>query len=372
MLSLRGNLLEKLPDGVFQQLPRLEHLDLSHNRITTVGRDMLRGLPRLTVLLLSQNRLQTIPTSSLNQVPHLAEFSIGGNAFTEIHKEDFQSLRMMTFLDLSSTDFSAGISPDAFEYIPGLRSLKLSDCQLEMIPTEALSTLLELEELEMNRNLFLEVPPKAFSKNRKMKSLTITGSPHLERISPGALQDNLNLVHVDFSRNAQLTFLPPKDFRYLTRLSFLDLHGNHLQYIPHNAVSWGDVAVWYLHDNPISCNCSSEWLRKMLLDGNRTSPPPILCAQPPDLQGVPLTSTKLNDLFCGLTDEKQKVAIALSVCSLVLIVACVAFFLLYRNRRPCVRQLLKGQKWSRGSRNANHRSYDNEYPCIKPVPVTEL
>ncbi|KAL7641353.1 UNVERIFIED_CONTAM: hypothetical protein RMT77_008492 [Armadillidium vulgare] len=371
VLSLRGNLLEEVPDGVFQQMPRLEQLDLSHNRITTIGNEMLRGLPRLTVLLLSQNRLKTIPSTTLVQVPHLAEFSIGGNNFKAVHKKEFEALRSLTFLDLSGTDFSNGIESTSFEYIADLRSLKLNDCSLKEVPTAALSKLGELEELELNRNFLVDIPKGAFSANRRLKILRISGNPNLERISPGSLRDNLNLVQVDFSRNRHLTFLPPDDFRFLTSLSTLDLHGDNLNYIPQDAVSWSDIPTWYLHDNPITCNCSSAWLRKMLISRNQSTSSTLRCAEPQALQGIPLSSTELSDLFCGLDAATQGVVIALSVCGLLLVLASVAFFLLYLNRGSCVRQLLKGQKWSRASRSAS-RSYDSEYPCIKPVPVTEL
>lgn len=374
-MSLRGNSVKSLDGGIFIHLKQLKDLDLSENQIEKLEEQAMAGLSNLRVLHLRDNQLATIPASNLALVPDLAELSLGGNDFTEVKVGDLTYLKTLKDLDLSDALLDEGLTPDALTGLSGLRKLKLEGCGLNSVPTSALSSLNKLEELHIGRNLFTKLPPDAFRNNRNLHSLYISGCPNLVYVDKDVLQHNLNIKQVVVTKNPQLTYIAEDALRFLPELSLLDLRDNNLQQISKHAASWSDIEIWHLEGNPISCNCSVSWLRQLILAPNTSDG--LKCASPPHLAGVPLNSTKLSELACGLDPAIQGVVIGLVVCLVVGIVAAVVVVMLYRHHGSCVHRLLKGHHIGGHRRRCDHPYTHNYHPAYtmtptKPVPVTEL
>ncbi|XP_069170152.1 leucine-rich repeat neuronal protein 2 [Procambarus clarkii] len=376
VLSLRGNAIESLKGGVFIHLNQLRDLDLSENRIERLDEQALSGLSNLRVLHLRDNRLTVIPATNLALVSDLAELSLGGNNFTEVKEGDLQSMITLKDLDLSGAFLDEGLTVDSFEGLSGLRKLKLEGCGLKSIPTTPLNTLSKLEELHIGRNLFTNLPSDAFRSNRNLHSLYVSGCPNLVYMEKGVLQHNLNIKQVVITQNPQLTYIAPDALRFLPELSLLDLHNNNLQQISEHAASWADIDVWHLEGNPITCNCSAAWLRELTLTPNSSAS--LKCASPPRLANVPLHSTQMSDLACGMDPATQGLVIGLVVCVIVIVVAAVVVMMLYRHHGSCVHRLLKGHHIGGRGSGCDHHPYTHNYhPAYtmtptKPVPVTEL
>lgn len=381
-------MLEEIPNRTFQHLKRLEMLDLSRNRLKVIGDNAFYNLPQLRVLLLSDNMLPVVPAVPLSHVPHLAELSLGTNSFTTLVAHDLHPLVSLTELDLAGAQLQNGLSPDSFSALSGLRSLRLDDCGLETIPTEALRVLERLEELYLNRNMFSILEAGSLDGNRRLQILEVVGCPMLERISSEAFKSTLDLRRVTIARNPKLWIIPPGTFRFLTQIFYLDLHANSLHSLQREVAVWNDIHTWLIHDNPIECNCSAAWLRDQLRSVNSTKPT-LLCASPPSLEGQQLAKTELSELSCGLGPATQGIVIGTVVVVALAIVIGVVVVLLYRNRRPLLREMLKRPDWtSHNSNEWNGRNgsctsrdlrgtYPHDYPeyimaAHKPVPVTEL
>ena len=378
VLSLRGNLLEEVPDRTFQHLSKLELLDLSHNRINSVGDFAFENLTQLRVLHLSHNMLTQIPANSLKLVPHLADLSLGTNSFSELRAEDLQSLVSLTMLDLSGTRLKDGLHPSSFTALTGLRQLRLDDCDLAEVPTDALRSMERLEELYLNRNMFTEIGSNVLSGNRRLQLLEIVGCPNLERISSDAFQSTIDLRKITIARNSKLWIIPPGTFSTLTQVTRLDLHANNLQYLQRGVAIWNDIPVWLIEDNPLDCNCSVAWLRDELRVNN-SSRPAVLCAAPPHLEGRSLVNVELIELSCGLGSTTQGIVIGVVVFIVVILMIGLILLVIYRSSRgSCLRHLMKGSKWGNGRETTgNLHAYPHDYPEYimapnKPVPVTEL
>mmetsp|Transcript_2893 Transcript_2893/g.8539 ORF Transcript_2893/g.8539 Transcript_2893/m.8539 type:complete len:160 (-) Transcript_2893:164-643(-) len=95
-LCLRENGMDRWPD--VWNLPNLEVLDVSHNRLTDVPRELAQ-LKGLRVLDLSHNRLEAAPTL-VCEMPGLRTLRLGGNAFDYV-PSDVRSLHTLETLDLS-------------------------------------------------------------------------------------------------------------------------------------------------------------------------------------------------------------------------------------------------------------------------------
>ncbi|KAG0711197.1 Leucine-rich repeat neuronal protein 2 [Chionoecetes opilio] len=370
------NTIESLDAAVFIHLRNLQDLDLSENRIEQLEDKALMGLSNLRVLHLRDNRLTSIPASNLALVPDLAELSLGSNYFTSIKQEDFKSMRGLKNLDLSGAKLNEGLTQDSFKNLAGLRKLNMENCGLISIPSSPLSALTSLEELHIGYNPVTKLPSDVFRYNHNLHSLYISGCPDLVHIEKNVLQGNLNIKQVVITNNPQLTHIAPDALRLLTELSVLDLRHNNLQMISEQAAAWSDVKHWYLEGNPIACNCSVAWLRSLIINTNISTT--LKCASPQRIKGLPLNTTQISDLACGMDSATQGLVIGSVVCFLVVIIAAVVVVMLYRHHDSCVHRLLKGHHiGGHGSRCDHPYSHTYHHPAYtvtptKPVPVTEL
>lgn len=377
MLSLRGNVLQSLEAGVFSHLKLLENLDLSSNQIYTIEDEALAGLANLRVLHLQSNQLHAVPTSNLDLVPDLSELSLGGNEVMEIRGSAFRALRTLRELDLSRTVIDGGLVLESFRGLSALRKLNLEGCGLTSVPTTPLGILRDLEELHIGHNLFVTLPEHAFRNNRNLQYLYVSQCPYLVHIETNLLEHNLNIKEVIITENPELTYISAGALHSLPRLRLLDLRNNNLQRVRQHSASWIEIEEWHLEGNPVTCNCSSAWLRTLLLEPNSTnSSVSVVCASPPMLAGTPLYATQLSDLACGLNPTTQGVIIGVTVFMLVLAVAAIVLVLLYRHHNSCVHRLLKGL---RGRQQHGDSGTIDQYvhiyypqPYTKAVPVTEL
>ena len=360
---------------MFHYLVELEHLDLSHNQISVIQDGAFDNLSKLRLLLLHDNLLPAIPSTTLKSVTKLAELSIGGNSFEKINPGDLSYLRFLFSLDLSGTNLVTGLSSESFNNLSGLRILKLDACNLDTVPTEPLKKLIRLEELHLSRNMIVEIPANVFSANKRLRIIKISGCPKLERISKESFTENLDLQNITISKNKKLKYLQPGTF-YLSELNTLDLHGNNLEQISKDLAMWNDIRNWYIHDNPLVCNCSISWLWKSLKDANSSSGPDVLCYAPKSIKDRSLTSLTHNDLSCGLDPATQGLVIGLVVFFILVIAFAITLLILCRKSGSCVNRLLKGHKLGGGSSRENgtfpRDPYHGYILAPKPVPVTEL
>lgn len=385
VLSLQGNLLDEIPDRTFQHLRRLEMLDLSHNRIHSIGDQAFQPLSLLRVLKLRNNMLTVIPALPLSHVPNLAELSLGTNSFTSLRAEDLAPLTFLTSLDLSGAPLEEGLHAESFAALRDLRLLRLDDCGLKEVPTEALSVLERLENLYLNRNQFVELGPEILDKNKRLQIIEITGCPELERLSSDVFKSNLDLRRVIIARNPKLWIIPAGTFRFLTQMTYFDIHANNLRTLQREIAVWNDIPIWLVHDNPLECNCSVAWLREQL-DIN-SSKPAVLCSTPQRLAGRALATTEVADVSCGMGPATQGLIIGVLVVVLLALLIGVVLILMFRHRRPFFRELFKRPEWngrnewngrcSGSTCSRDLRAYPHDYPeyimaSHKPVPVTEL
>lgn len=128
-LNLRLNQLRELAENLFQGLSQLTYLDLSSNVIYIIHASTFQFLPSLQKVLLDSNHLQQVADlQPLLSLPNLRYLSIGNNRLTSFQSEDLllEQPSSLTTLDVSFSRFEAfSISAATF---PHLEVLDLSNC----------------------------------------------------------------------------------------------------------------------------------------------------------------------------------------------------------------------------------------------------
>uniref|UniRef100_A0A665T4K7 Leucine-rich repeat and immunoglobulin-like domain-containing nogo receptor-interacting protein 1 n=2 Tax=Echeneis naucrates TaxID=173247 RepID=A0A665T4K7_ECHNA len=251
-----GKHLNSVPEG-FNDARRL---DLSHNKIKTVGRRQFSGLLQLQELDLSDNIISMIEVEAFQGLQNLRTLRIKNNRLKIIPVGVFSGLSSLRFLDLSQNEIlvfldytfkemvslqtlEAGendlvfISQRAFYGLQSLQELNLDRSNLTSIPTEALSQLQSLVRLRLLRLSISTLSNNAFRRLHRLRSLVIANWPALDTMASNSLI-GLNLTSLVIS-SCNLSTVPYSALRHLVYLRFLDLSYNPITAIQGNLL--GDL-----------------------------------------------------------------------------------------------------------------------------------
>lgn len=239
-----GKYLNSVPEGFSNDAKRL---DLSRNRIKTVGRRQFSGLVQLQELNLSDNLISMIEVEAFLGLKNLRTLQLKNNRLKILPVGVFSGLSSLRFLDLSQNEILVFldytfkemvnlqtleaeendlvfISQRAFFGLQNLQELCLDRSNLTSIPTEALSQLQSLTQLRMLRLTISTVPNNAFRRLQGLQSLVISNWPTLDYMASNSLI-GLNLSSLVIS-NCNLSAVPYAALRHLVYLRFLDLSYN--------------------------------------------------------------------------------------------------------------------------------------------------
>ncbi|XP_052868495.1 chaoptin [Anopheles cruzii] len=278
-LELQHNWLAYVTRDLFGNMPQLQWLDLSANQIVEVEHDALRNARKLQVLNLSQNGLQEIPAelfrsayslrvldlahNSLKYLPDnlvisegLERLDVSHNQFTKIPVTALSNLAAMALceLDLSHNHIGAIHSVDLsnkFRVSCSLRALSwldLSHNRLVRLDDAAFATLPRLEVLDLSHNDELEVMGKAFVGveasliELRLANVSLSAVPELS---------NPSLRSLKIAHN-NLPSIPPELAANISSLRELDLSDNDLTNVPLITHSLPYLKYLYLSGNPIT------------------------------------------------------------------------------------------------------------------------
>ncbi|CAL1132707.1 unnamed protein product [Cladocopium goreaui] len=96
-LQLQSNRLVRLPQKIFQNLPRLQSLNLSQNKLDELPPGLFDGL-NLTIIDLSHNNL-TVVDAKLFHLENLTTLDLRGNRLTDTTRQDLARLKVELHVD---------------------------------------------------------------------------------------------------------------------------------------------------------------------------------------------------------------------------------------------------------------------------------
>eukprot|EP00824_Muranothrix_gubernata_P017515 TRINITY_DN35844_c0_g1_i1.p1 TRINITY_DN35844_c0_g1~~TRINITY_DN35844_c0_g1_i1.p1 ORF type:complete len:437 (+),score=75.48 TRINITY_DN35844_c0_g1_i1:60-1370(+) len=209
-LSQRFSELKHIPRGI-QRLVNLQILDLGgefeardNNRISNV--EGLGTLQRLQRLDLSHNRISSLPPSFFD-LTSLRELNLEGNKLTSIHH--------------------------AIAHLTDLSSLNLAQNRIESLP-ETFCSLTNLTKLNLRGHALTTLPP-GFGQLQQLRSLNLEAFYHSSLATlPHELEQITTLRKLDLSWNQYLSLTPV--LSRLTSLENLRLNTMHLTTLPRDVM----------------------------------------------------------------------------------------------------------------------------------------
>ncbi|XP_066998011.2 carboxypeptidase N subunit 2 isoform X1 [Anabrus simplex] len=216
------NSISEVTEGTFsrQEMPEVEMIDLSSNRISMIERPSLAMFPNLQVLLLAKNRITWLPRDVFRDTPSLRSLDFSHNPLLSAPRLD---IPLLQWLSISHCGLSK-LPLDSFKLSPRLENIKLNHNEIQSIPAELFSGLKLLKYLHLEGNQLEVLHPDTFKANRNFYWLNISENMiKLPENDSFLNADELNLLDLG---QCNLRFLPAESLSNLPKLTQLRLHGN--------------------------------------------------------------------------------------------------------------------------------------------------
>ncbi|XP_063803929.1 leucine-rich repeat and immunoglobulin-like domain-containing nogo receptor-interacting protein 4 [Pseudophryne corroboree] len=266
-LDVRANQLVILLDQTFRGLQELRHLEIGDNPFLFISSSAFLGMPLLQRLGLENTKLGSVPSQALFTLPRLSELRLGGVTSSVLRDLSFSEMTLLKVLDMDHWPSLANLGPLSLSGL-NLSSLSLTQCNLSLVPAEALQSQIHLRRLDLSQNPITVLIGRCFSALKNLEELRLSGG--------------------------KLLSAPSGSFNGLDNLRLLDLSNNPLCWVAEDALPpHGTLETLLLSGTNLSCDCRLCWVlhQKINLGGK-----PPLCAAPASLQGMVIPDN--SQLLC--------------------------------------------------------------------------
>ncbi|GAB1605448.1 leucine-rich repeat neuronal protein 2-like [Argonauta hians] len=347
-LDISENHLTVLSDNTFQYFPKLLELNLTENYIHRISDTAFIGLHALDSLHMMHNRLTTVPTEALQYIEHLRFLNLHSNNIQHILDYSFYNNSKLASINIANNNLKT-IDAKSFNGLEN--SLKILDLQqnyLDLIPTEAMAELTQVNYLQLSSNNFKAIHTNTFYNLSNLEVLYLNNLNNLETI--GKLAFNLkNLRELHLAFNPLLKHIHARAFVNVPQLKTLYLNNNGLHTFLESLLPWNNLETLDLSGNFIDCNCNAEWLLDVfdsVINNNNNNSnkkkrknfitKSFRCRSPTKLLKLPVSVLKPSDFHCSkpgqdhatARNNRAMVVVTLSISSTVALL--LIFFSVWR------------------------------------------
>ncbi|KAG7309738.1 hypothetical protein JYU34_004236 [Plutella xylostella] len=241
-LSLRDCGLTELSPASFAGLETsLQTLDISENNLTAISRFMLNKLDSLRSLNLRENRvdinLLSMSTPSDYAQSSFSNFQyklfyldVSGASSIDMTLQDVRRMRSLRYLSVSKLLRRSLRSEDFLEFGVELEDLKIIGSTINRIEGSAFEHVRSIKTLDMSENNIEFIDPFAFAELHSLNTLKLAnGLADSVKILPfEPLKALIELQYLDMSNN-KLKNVPDTSFHFLYKLKTLNLQDNMIE-----------------------------------------------------------------------------------------------------------------------------------------------
>ncbi|XP_053605406.1 chaoptin isoform X2 [Plodia interpunctella] len=242
-LSLRDCGLSDLSPAAFAGLENsLQSLDLSENNLTSISKFMLNKLDSLRFLNLRENRVDMnlltsnypseYPQSGFNNFQYkLFSLDISGTSPMEMSLQDFRRMRSLRVLSLSKLIRQSIRAEDFLDFGTEIEELRIIGSTILRIDSSAFQHVRTIKSLDLSENNIEFIDPFAFAELHSLTTLKMAnGLADTVKILPfEPLKALIELQHLDLSNN-KLKNVPDTSFHFLFKLKSLNLQDNDIEH----------------------------------------------------------------------------------------------------------------------------------------------
>ncbi|XP_066246920.1 toll-like receptor 13 [Euwallacea similis] len=256
-LNLERNNLTFIPAFAFYGTPSLKSLSLAHNKLLDIEITDLAGLLQLEYLDLTYNEFTHLSELSFPPFPRLKLANFANNPISTVFPNTFEVMNTTDSLIIGSEGMALTLLPNSFSGLRMLKILTINNVNVPLLKRELFSGMPQLKELIITGNIgkiefdaFQEVPnlETVILSNCKIFNISMDGFLGLNKVK-----------YLDLSKN-ELEYLPSGVFDDLENIRELYLNGNKFRTLPRDIFSKIYPRLLRLNENPWHCSCEmSEW-----------------------------------------------------------------------------------------------------------------
>nr|XP_012639050.1 relaxin receptor 1 isoform X2 [Microcebus murinus] len=223
MMSLRRNLLRKLPPDGFKNYHDLQKLCLQNNKIRSISIYAFRGLYSLTKLYLSHNRITFLKPGVFEDLHRLEWLIIEDNHLSRISPLTFYGLNSLILLVLMNNVLTHLPDKPLCQHMPRLHWLDFEGNHIHNLRNLTFISCSNLTVLVMRKNKINHLNENTFAPLQKLDELDL-GSNKIENLPPHVFKDLKELSQLNLSYNP-IQKIEANQFDYLVKLKSLSLEG---------------------------------------------------------------------------------------------------------------------------------------------------
>ncbi|KAJ8050103.1 Leucine-rich repeat-containing protein 15 [Holothuria leucospilota] len=316
LLSLSVGNLRKFPVEQFTNLMSLRYLDLScnklqsigeerwnfsllndlilsNNRLTAVRAEQLKGLGTLSTLDLSYNRISYFSAKVLESMPNLKYLHLSFNRLLHVSDHSQRHTKLI-FWGISSNLF-VSLEPSIFHDFKSLHTIDYTKNSIKDPPrvysknneTSAVVLSLQFNVIEILSPLFFDHFPH-------LNGINVANN-RIRQIEENAFRSVPNVTVISLSDN-KINTIPIQLFQHLKNIEILNVQFNRIQILhPQFLLSLNTDVQLFIYGNPILCDCQAVPLLKWLILS--ATPPSTFpsCQSPEELQNQSIYDSKLPE-----------------------------------------------------------------------------
>ncbi|KAG7497711.1 leucine-rich repeats and immunoglobulin-like domains protein 3 [Solea senegalensis] len=298
VLRLNRNRLSTIPAKIFQ-LPNLQHLELSRNRVRRVEGLTFHGLHALRSLKMQRNGLTRLMDGAFWGLSNMEVLQLDYNNLTEVSKGWLYGLLTLQQLHLGHNAISR-IRPEAWEFCQKLSELNLSSNHLSRLEESSFVGLSLLDELHIGNNRVSFIADGAFRGLSNLQMLDLQKNEISWTIEdmngPFSALDHLQKL---FLQGNQIRSVTKKSFSGLDALQHLDLSNNAIMSVQANAFSqMKSLQELRLNTSSLLCDCQLKWLPVWVAEQTFLPCINASCAHPQMLKGRSVFAVGQDEFVC--------------------------------------------------------------------------
>lgn len=228
-LDLRSDQM-RLPSRIFQNLDKLEFLQIRSTNLNSSDDRMFRHLMHLKQLNLWNNNLLNVSSDLFSDVLSLIDLEISSNDIGFLQSNLFEHLAAVERINLNSNRIEA-LPPQLFRTNKALKAVRIASNQMKSnrLPNELFAYLPRIEMVWINDSNFTHLPSDLFMESTYLENISLARN-HFREIPATIFHHQVNLVNLDLSYN-DFGSLDDRLFNRTRRLSVLHLSHNRLSNI---------------------------------------------------------------------------------------------------------------------------------------------
>jgi Leucine-rich repeat (LRR) protein len=192
-----GDKLESIDKDAFKNCQHIKKIDIWFSNVREFPENLFSANPKLTHLSLLANKLTTLPENIFASQTSLVLLSLNSNPFTSLPANVFDPLVSLNELHLRKINLK--FNPIWFKNLKALFSLDISRNQLTDLPKNSFSALESLEDLDLTFNQLTVIHSDSFGNLKSLKTITLEENNVLA--IDEQLIANTALNHLDMNGN---------------------------------------------------------------------------------------------------------------------------------------------------------------------------